>query len=90
MGMDVDEAGGDHVPANVDHAIRLGIVEWPDLGHLPVADGDAARIGRSPGPVDDPAVPDQEIEAGYVCATFVSTISSTESTERRVSSARNS
>ena len=59
--VDVDEAGRDVLAGCVDGARGLGASQRADRGDAPAADRDVGREPRVAGPVEDPAVPDQQV-----------------------------
>jgi hypothetical protein len=61
MGMDVDEARRDDVPADVDHACRPALQPAADRHDGVAADPDVRAVPGGAGPVDDPAAAKDDV-----------------------------
>jgi hypothetical protein len=77
--MEIDEAGCDHQPARVEHALRVRGPHAADRCDLPVTNGHVRAVALRPRPVHDDAVLQEKIvvcHAGSIgtvaaCAQFL-------------------
>ena len=66
MGVDVDEAGADHLAGGVDHVGCLRRREVANGGDTAVADADVGALGRSTGAVYYHAAAENDVERSAV------------------------
>ena len=59
--MNIDEAGSDDVPADVDDTIGVRVLERPDLGDPSIQYRYIRGLAGGPRPIDNEPVPEDEV-----------------------------